>query len=126
MSLLIVAYQNRSTQETITFSGKDSSGNAIQPSIGGSDKVRIKIGRAGSAPLIDLVSGSPLSTNGTQVTNANPATFTIVGPDFANIKPGVYDIEALVVDSADTNKTKLAQQGVFILRNTQSGNLGQP
>lgn len=118
MSIFITAYQNRDTRESIAFTAVDGS----QPALGGSDKVRIKIGRAGHSPLIDLVSGSPLS-GGTSVTAANPAILEFAPSDLASIKAGVYDIEAMVVDHADSDRAKMAEAGVFSLIGTQGGGI---
>lgn len=123
MSLYITAYVNRTTTERITISGRDANNVVTQPSVGDSDQVRVKIGR-GDAVSKDIVSGTEL-TNGTTVTRANPCTLTIVGTDFANMTPGVYDIEVAIVDHADSDRTKHADEGVFVLIGTQSGGLGQ-
>ncbi len=122
MSLQITAYQNRVTKELIIFSGVDENGSVVQPALAAGSKIRIKIGRAGQN-IIDLVSGVVLA-GGTKVTPTNPSTLTICGQDFSGMMPGIYDIEALVVDSADNNKTKMADEGVFILQATQGGNIG--
>jgi hypothetical protein len=123
MSLAITAYQNRTTKELITFYGKDAAGNTITPTLNDGDKVRIKIGRGNEnsqTPLKDITSDQALG-QGTSVTKANPATFEIVGTDFADMRPGVYDIEAIVVDSVDSNRPKLADEGIFTLIGTQGG-----
>jgi hypothetical protein len=118
MAIFIVAYQQRTSRESITF--KDASGGTA--TLAANDKVRIKIGRSGQTPLLDVVSGSNLS-GGSYVTKANPAILELVGGDLAPsiIQPGSYDIEACVVDSADSSRIKLAEQGVFTLIGTQGG-----
>lgn len=121
MSIHITAYQNRDTTESITF--RDADGEAITLAAG--DKVRIKVGRSGKTPLLDVFGGVALG-GGTNVTNANPATLKLFASDIAseNIKPGAYDIEAIVVDSADSNRPKHAESGVFMLIGSQGGNTG--
>ncbi len=122
MSLFITAYVNRTTKELITFNGKDASGALTKPDLATGSKVRIKIGRAAGNPVKDIVSGMVLGS-GTKVTAENPATLTIVGQDFADVTPGVYDIEAIVVDHADGDKAKLADEGIFVLQGTQGGSV---
>jgi hypothetical protein len=124
MSLYITAYVNRTTTERITISGRDLNNVVTQPSVGDSDQIRVKIGR-GDVVKKDIVSGAAL-TNGTTVTRANPCTLTIVGTDFADLPPGAYDIEVAVVDHGDSDRTKHADEGVFVLIGTQGGSLGQP
>jgi hypothetical protein len=121
VSIFITAYQNRTSREQITFTAQDGT----NPALAANDKVRIKIGRAGATPLLDIVSGTSLP-GGTYVTKANPCTLELVGADLAEsvIKPGIYDISAIVVDSTDANRDKLAEQGVFALIGTMGGNSG--
>jgi hypothetical protein len=89
--------------------------------------VRVKIGRgSGNAnPLLDIVSGTIFGA-GSYVTFANPATLELVGGDLvpATIQPGLYDIEAIVVDHNDSDRSKLAEQGVFSLLSAQAGGSG--
>ena len=117
MGIFITGYMRRSTSELITF--RDAAGAAI--TINASDNVRIKIGRSGEAPLLDITSGEGNS----RVTDANPATLTLNQDDLVvgTIKPGVYDLEASVVDSADGNLIKHAESGIFTLLDTPLGGL---
>jgi hypothetical protein len=120
MGIFIEAFQNRGSSHTITF--KNAAGGTIALTAG--DKVRIKIGRAGETPIKDIVSGTQLS-GGTQVTATNPATLTIRGPDFtvADILPGIYDLEACVVDHGDSDFIKHGELGVFSLINVPTGGI---
>lgn len=122
MAIFITAYLGKTSVESITF--RDADGVAV--TLNASDVVQIKIGRAGSEPVLEIASNVPAS-GGSTVTSANPATLTLdeddLTPDYSDhdsIRPGVYDIEALVVDSGDANRVKHAESGVFSLINTQT------
>jgi hypothetical protein len=119
VAIFITAYNGGGTTHEITF----LDGDGAEVVIAANDKVRVKIGRAGSAPLIDMVSGTPLNPGGSTVTKANPAVLTLRRGDLtANIiKPGAYDIEAYIVDSGDSNHIKHAESGVFTLIDGQTG-----
>jgi hypothetical protein len=121
MSIHITAYQNRDTTESLTF--RDADGAFITLAAG--DKVRIKVGKSGKTPLLDIFGGVAMD-GGTLVTNTNPATLKLFASDLASerIKPGAYDIEAIVVDSADSNRPKHAESGLFVLVGSQGGNTG--
>jgi hypothetical protein len=121
LSIHITAFQNRDTTERITL--RDADGVAITLAAG--DKVRVKIGKSGKTPLLDIFGGVDMN-GGTTMTNANPVTLKLYAADLLSdrIKPGVYDIEALVVDSADDERCKHAESGVFVLVGTQGGNTG--
>lgn len=116
MGVFITAYQSRNTDEQITI--LDHTG--ANADVTSSDKVRIKVGRAGSAPILDVVSGTPLS-GGTQVNAANPCTLKLYKADLASITPGIYDCEVGVVDASDSSRFKHAESGVFQLIGTQLG-----
>lgn len=123
MAISITAYQRRTTRETITFR---NSSNAVA-TLGASDVVRVKIGRSGGpqeTPLLDIKSGSFLA-GGSYVTAVNPVTLVLCGDDLVpnTIQPGIYDIEANVVDAADAGRIKLAEQGTFFLHPSQGGNI---
>jgi hypothetical protein len=120
MAIHITAYQSRDTTETITL--RNAAGESI--TLAGDDKIRIKIGRSGKTPLLDILGGTAL--NGTTLTNVNPATLSLYAASLAPsiIKPGVYDLEALVLDTADNNRLKHAESGVFVLIGTQLGQVG--
>jgi hypothetical protein len=118
MAIFITAYMRRSQRDTVSF--YDADGALVTLAAG--DHVRIKIGRPGETPLLDLSSAG----SGSTCSDANPSTVTLVEGDLipANIKPGAYDIEATIVDSTDSNRTKHAETGVFVLHDTPGGNVG--
>lgn len=117
MGIHITAYQRATTKESITL--KDAAGDAVE--LNASDKVRVKIGRAGEAPKLDITSGTDLG-GGSSVTAENPATLTLDEDDLGidTIKPGIYDIEVGIIDSGDQNRYKPADFGVFVLLASQS------
>ena len=118
MALLVIAHQRRSSQESITLTFP------IGQSLGASDKVRLKVGRPGKAPQMDIVGGTPLS-GGTTLTNTNPAILSIDQDDVSaeSFVPGNYDLEVSVVDATDGDRIKHAETGVFVLMPTQLGSL---
>jgi hypothetical protein len=107
----ITAYNGGRTTHEIEFTDADGEAVAI-----GSNNVRIKIGRAGATPILDIRDGTDLGGGG-NVTRANPAVLTLYRDDISAsiIKPGVYDIEAYIVDATDDNKIVHAESGVFKL-----------
>lgn len=122
MAIFIKAYQGRSSVHSITF--KDVSG--VNVTLAAQDKVRIKIGRAGVSPIIDLSSDAAIG--GTSVTATNPATLALGQDELdasgsAPIQAGTYDIEACIVDSGDGNKIKHAESGIFSLVSVPGGNV---
>lgn len=86
--------------------------------IAAGDAIRLKIGRAGSVPLLDLTSDAP-SANGSTLTAANPSRLYLTQTD-ATLAPGVYDLELTVVDASDA-RIKHADSGVFALHETPLG-----
>ncbi len=116
MAILATFYRNRTADEQITF--YDVDGEEIV--IANGDKVRIKIGRPGELPLLDIVSGTPLAGS-SQVSAANPATLRLAQDDTADLQPGHYELEASIVDHADSDFIKHAESGVLHLLDTQLG-----
>jgi len=94
----------------------DVNGDAV--TIASGDAVRVKIGRNGETPILDL-SSAAASANGSTLTAANPATLYLVQGD-ATATPGAYDLEAAVVDASES-KIKHAETGVFVLHETPLG-----
>lgn len=117
MAIFINAYMRRATSESITLY---SASGAVVP-VSDPDNVRIKIGRSGEAPLLDITSDAGNS----RCTDANPTVLTLSQADLVaeTIKPGVYDVEVSVVDATDSSKIKHAESGVFSLHDTPLGGL---
>lgn len=117
--MLIVAYKNRALVKTLTL--KDKDGDAI--TLGSGDVIRVKIGHAGSTPLLDLNSTTATS-GGSSLTFANPTTMFLHQTDMNSLSPGRYDIEVSLVDHSQSDAIKMAEKGVFHLENTQTGSVG--
>lgn len=117
MALSLSVYKNRTSVFSLTVNGAD--GNPETFAIG--DNFRVKIGRSGETPLLDLTSDSP-SSNGSSLTAANPTIMTLDQGDLNLLTPGVYDVEAAIVD-ATTGKIKHAEEGVIVVHTTQLGGI---
>ena len=115
--MYIVTYKKRAGCETITIT--DNAGNNV--ALAATDQIRLKIGRAGEAPILDLSSNAP-SSNGSTVAKANPCAVRLDQEDL-DFSPGVYDVEVSVVDDSDSDAIKHANKGSFILHNTQLGSV---
>ena len=116
--MFVTAFKKRNCYETITIN--DANGIAVV--LAATDQIRIKVGRAGKAPILDLDSIAA-SGNGSTVARANPCTVRFDQNDL-NFSPGTYDIEASVVDDSDGDAIKHADKGVLVLHNTQLGDVG--
>lgn len=121
MSIAITAYKNRSSRFTITVT--DANGDAA-PFETGQDVMRLKIGDAGSVPLLDLTNLSPGSLLSFLEPRENPATLVLNQSDLDQITPGIYDMEIAIVDDSDLDKIKHADKGIFVLIDTQQGSIG--
>lgn len=119
MTIFINHYADRSGEYDITIS--DADGTTV-PLYSG-DQVRLKIYRESDCKLmLDLISGTPTS-NGSSLTRANPTRFK-VDQDDVDWTPAIYEIEVLLVDASDADRTKHADMGVFVLHESPGGNLG--
>lgn len=117
--LYITAHKGRSTRFAATLT--DNNGDVA--AIGSSDAIRLKIGKAGETPALDL-STAAATANGSSMTLANPTTILLAQGDMAALSPGVYDAEMAVVDDSDEDRIKHVQRGMFVLHNTQGGGTG--
>lgn len=117
----IVHQISRDCERTYTIT--DADGNNV--TIGAGDVVRVKIGRSGEAPILDL-SSKANTVNGSSVSAANPSAVVIRAADLnrTSFHPGVYDLEVAVVDDSDDDKIKFAGHHVFVLTDTQQGSVG--
>ncbi len=121
MALFLNAYQNRSCSMTVTITQSD--GTNVTFSSG--DVFRLKIGRGdGAAPLIELDSNAA-TTNGSTASAANPSTVVLDQDDLnlADMPPGIYEVEANIVDDSDQDRIKHADHGVLVLHKTQAGDV---
>ena len=119
MSLFVTAYKKRTQTFTVTITDEDGDNVVLDAG----DQVRIKIGRSGKTPIVDLVSPSA-NGNGTTVSRANPSTVRFGQADADLFKPGVYDIEAAIVDDDDNDAIKHADNGIFVMHRVPLGSVG--
>jgi len=117
----ITAYAGRYRRFTVTITDENGATVAFQAG----DVVRVKIGRPGRAPLLDLDSVAA-SSNGSTVSAANPATVKIRAADLVAgvIKPGAYTFEVLLVDANDSEQPKAAINGTFHVLPSPGGDTG--
>lgn len=116
--MFLTAYRKRTCTVTVTVTQSD--GSAVTFASG--DVMRVKIGRAGHAPILDLDSANATS-NGSSVSAANPTTLRLDQDDL-DITPGVYDIEVAIVDDSDSDAIKHGELGVFNLLDVPLGDIG--
>lgn len=87
------------------------------------DVIRVKIGREGAAPILDLDSAAA-TANGSSVSAANPCTVTLRAADAELLSRGIYQLEISVVDDSDDDQIKSAQTHVVCVVDTQTGDVG--
>lgn len=112
-------YMRRGCVFTVTIRDAD---DAIVP-LDVNDVVRVKVGKPGSAPILDFDSLAP-SAGGSTVTFANPTTVTINGNDLVapTIVPGDWDIEVGIFDNSQGLMLH-ADSGPFSLFESQLGDI---
>lgn len=118
MSVYLVAYRHRSHAWDVTIT--DASGSAVVFETG--DVFRVKVGRSGEQPILDLDSLGTTS-KGSGCTAANPSRVTIHQDDLL-VPAGAYDVEVDIVDKSDGSKIKAADKGVLTVIDTQLGDVG--
>jgi len=93
------------------------------------DVVRVKIGRGGGTPDLDLSSIEPESGGSSVTFTAASNDVTVrFGTDTADLEPGAYDVELAVVDNSETapaDAIKHAEYGVMVLHPTMGGEVGE-
>lgn len=118
--MLLTAYRGRWKCFTLTVT--DANGANVVFAAG--DVIRVKIGRSrGDVPVLDMDSAAA-SANGSTLTAANPTTFNLVPADATLFTAGSYDIEVAIVDDTDSDYIKHAITGVFVVHDTQLGDVG--
>ena len=115
--LYLVADRSRFNQWSITIGEADGD----DATIAANDVVRVKIGRAGDTPLLEVESDAA-TANGSQTTAANPTVLSIEAEDLA-FAAGVYDVEVSIWDTSE-ERIKKAERGVFVLRDSMGGEVG--
>lgn len=119
---LILAHKGRKLVRDLTI--KDADGESISP--GANDVLRVKIGRRGAAPILDLDSAAP-SANGSTITkNVSGAKnrLEIDQDDMNLLEPGIYTLEFGLVDNADAQALKHVDHQVFAVQGTMTGDVG--
>lgn len=112
----VIAERARSSSHDIRMGEAD--GDDV--TIGVGDKVRVKVVRGKATPLLDIVSsgGSTAST----CTAANPTRLALHQSEMT-FPAGLYDLEVLVVDAADSSKIKRAEKGILHVRESGGGSV---
>lgn len=118
-SIFTKAFRARVADFTITLLDTDGT----ESTISAGDVVRIKIGRTGDTPILDLDSAAN-SSNGSSVGSINPIELHIDQVDMALFSPGLYDLEIAIVDSSVGNKIVNVEMGVFLVLDSPDGDIG--
>ena len=120
---LILAQKKRKLVRDITI--KDSASATVSPGV--NDTVRIKIGKVGQTPLLDLDSAAA-SANGSTVAKNTPSTgvnrVSVTQTDMDSLSPGIYSFEVSLVDNADSQAIKHVDHQILMVQGTQSGDVG--
>jgi len=114
--MLVTVYKGRTRDFTLTVRNVD--GDIVPFSSG--DVMRLKIGRVGSIPLLDLDSAA-VSSNGSSIQASNPSSVSLAQEDLDLLEAGIYTVEVGIVDDSDSDKFKHAETGVFSLIETMLG-----
>jgi len=115
MSIVSVR-QGRDCTFTVTIYDTDGD----QYTYASGDVIRIKIGRSGQTPILDL-SSKVASGNGSSVSAANPCTLVLRAADVALLPNMLLEMEVLVVDDSDQDKVLHAQDHIVNVLERQSG-----
>ena len=86
--------------------------------------MRLKIGAAPSAPILDVTNVAPPTESTFLTPRDNPATLVLDQDDTLAMMPGIYDLEVGLVDDSDDDALLHASKGVFVLLDTQLGEVG--
>jgi len=120
---LIVGRKKRKLTRDITMTDSDSA--TVTP--GANDVVRVKIGRAGQVPILDLDSAAA-SANGSTVTKDTPSAgvnrLAVAAADMDLLSVGVYTLEVSLVDNADGGAIKHVEHQVFVVQQVMLGDVG--
>jgi len=117
--------RNRTSTQSITLYEADGNGLTL----GASDKLRFKMFRRDQAtPVLDLLSGTATSSGSllsiTQAASAAEGALKIAQGDLASVLPGVYSYEISVVDHADSDLIKDADEGIVTIMASGGGSVG--
>ncbi len=119
MAADVVAYKRRRCVFSVTLN--DINGDPVVIDAG--DIIRVKIGKEGSTPKLDLADDTP-TANGSTVTHANPFTVTLDADDLGDtFEAGNWTIEYSLDDAQNEGELLVADVGNFILHDSQLGAL---
>ena len=113
---LIKAWRRRDIQFAITIVEADGD-NYVWVA---TDVIRVKVGRKGAAPLLDL-SSKAASDNGSTVSQSNPVTMQLAAADITLLPRGFYEFEISIVDDSDQDRIKHVETHVLHVIETMSG-----
>ena len=120
---LTVGRKKRKVTRDITMTDVD--GDTVSP--GANDVVRVKIGRTGQIPVLDLDSAAA-SNNGSTITKDTPSAgvnrLAVVEDDMDLLSVGVYTMEVSLVDNADSEAIKHVEHQVFVVQQVMLGDVG--
>jgi len=120
---LIQSHKNR--KKIIDLTILDADDAAIVP--GSNDVVRVKIGRRGKTPILDIDSVAA-TANASTVTKNSPSSgknrLEITRADMDLFQPGIYTLELAFVDNADSQEIKHVDHQVFAVQKTMTGDVG--
>lgn len=115
----LILYKRRRVTFPVTLN--DVNGSPLI--ITGGDNIRLKIGKEGHVPALDVDFRNP-SANGSSLTLANPTTVTLAADDIGdNFRPGVYTVEFLHIDDAGNDEPTLADVQFAVVHETQLGSV---
>jgi len=104
---------------------QDADGSTVVPGV--NDVVRVKVGRIGQTPLLDLDSAAP-SANGSTISKDTPSAgynrVEIVQKDMETLSVGIYSFEVALVDNADAQAIKHVEHQILCVQGTQTGDVG--
>ena len=113
--LQIVADRLRQTEFEIGIGEADCD----DVTLAANDNVRVKIGRTGDTPILDIQSAAP-TAGGSSCTVANPTVLTLSAADMI-FPAGIYDIEVAIVDVSQGSAIKKAERGILVVRDSMGG-----
>jgi len=116
-NLCIYGVRLHTTKYEITI--LDGKGNVIN--LDSQNVIRIKIGTDNQTPELDV--NSYIDTpNGSSLTTENPTTL-ILDQDDLTFPPAVYDMEIIVLDDIDGDPATPIAHGIFVMQDTQLGEM---
>lgn len=117
MALDVIAHRGRRNVFQATL--YDADGDAIVVDSG--DIVRLKIGRPGETPVLDLAD-TAASANGSSISHGNPTEVVLAPADASLFNPGIWDMDWILDDAQSSGQLLTADVGRLILHDAQTGN----